>query len=259
MLVSSSSPERDPLSEEFSLSPALLLSLSHRRASEPKSPVVCWRIQSSVRPRAGLRARLARTVALTRAEDACKENEGDERRSSSSLPESSSLSMFWLSCWTSGKKGAGRRNGVWSARWWIGEPSEASLLSLDKRKCDVSDRGYGEPQLAVTKRFSSSSSSSDSAGEGVLNKAWTRSGRRGAGMAGREGDGPASAVDAVDQAGETGVLGEVGRPRLGEVYGRRGRGGRGGRKPLWSSCAGARGRGVKDGGEEDVVGGLRDV
>lgn len=60
-----SSPEIDPLNEEFSLSPAP--SLSQCRASALPSPAeVCWRIQSSVRPLAGRRALLARMAALTK-------------------------------------------------------------------------------------------------------------------------------------------------------------------------------------------------
>jgi hypothetical protein len=81
----SSSPTSEPLSEEFSL--LSVPSLSQSCLSEPKPPVVCWRIQSSVRPRAGRRARFASTAALS--SDGCAGVGG-----------------------APGKVGAGLRNGV---------------------------------------------------------------------------------------------------------------------------------------------------
>jgi hypothetical protein len=66
-------------------------------------------------------------------------------------------------------------------------------------------RGYGEPQLAVPKRFSSTLPE----GGGVLRRPRTRSGRDGAGKGGRAGEEPKSswpsAVDAVEKAGELGA------------------------------------------------------
>jgi len=166
-----SSPETDPLSEEVSLSP--VPSLSQCGASDPMPPAVCWRIQSSVRPRAGRLARFARTAALTKEDDGC-------------------------ASWASGRKGAGRRNGVWISSWWIGESSDGPLLTLRLRKRDGSDRGYGEPQLAVTYRLSSARLF----GDGVRRNSKALSGRRGAGSGGTIGDDSPSAVEPAERAGD---------------------------------------------------------
>ena len=86
----SPSPEIDPLNEECSLSPGSSLSQLFR---SPDSPPVCWRIQSSVKPCAGRRARYARTAALMRP----------------SLDTNSGSVEVLVNV------GAGRKNGVWNS------------------------------------------------------------------------------------------------------------------------------------------------
>lgn len=127
--------------------------------------------------------------------------------------------------------GAGRRNGVSSSRRWIVELSDGSLLGLRRRKLASSDLGYGLPQLAVTYWTSSASPELDG---GVFRNSAARSGSRGVGRLGTNGDDASpSAVDAVERAGE------VGGDRLGRED----------RKP---SCAKARGGSGGDESGEDV-------
>jgi len=124
---SAASPEIDPLSEEFSLSPGSSLNQLFASAD---SPPVCWRIQSSVKPCAGRRALLAKTAALT-----------------SPLCDTKSGSSCELV-----NVGAGRRNGVWNSRWRIGESSEGSLLKVARctdGRFEFAGCSYGDPQLAV--------------------------------------------------------------------------------------------------------------
>ena len=124
----SPSPEMDPLSEECSLSPGPSLSQLLLSAN---SPPVCWRIQSSVRPCAGRRARFASTAALMSPSFETKSGSG----------------------WVVVNVGAGRRNGVWNSRRRMGDSSDGSLL----RTCfwvsvllnAVGGCWYGDPQLAV--------------------------------------------------------------------------------------------------------------
>lgn len=99
-----SSPENEPLNEEFSLSP--VPSLNQCRFSWSLPRAVCWRIQPSVMPWAMRLARFARTVAAA-------------------LMSGSRTSG--CDSWTGG---AGRRNGVWRSKRWIGDSSDSSLLKL---------------------------------------------------------------------------------------------------------------------------------
>lgn len=138
---------------------------------------MCWRIQSSVKPRVGP-GRLARLTRIAaREEDCCSVGETT-------------------------KGGAGRKNGVSSSRRWIGEPSDCSLPGLSRWRLASSDRGYGLPQLAVTYWLSSRGSWRDG---GVLNNSRALCGSRGACKLGTNGDEASpSAVDAVERAGDLG-------------------------------------------------------
>lgn len=143
------------------------------------------RIQSSVSPRVGRRARFARTAAAALSEELCG-SDCDRSRS-----------------------GIGRRKGVSMSRWWIGDSSEPSLLTLRRRRL-LSDSGYGEPQLAVTNWVTS--------GGGVLKNCRALSGSRGAWRVTRTGEDSISSspsiVEVFDKAGEAG---EAGRDREGEA------------------------------------------
>ena len=94
---------------------------------------------------------------------------------------------------SSSPRGTGRRKGVRSSKWWIGEPSEGSLLKLWLRRCD----GYGEPHCVA----SYCPSSAELPG-GVLSSPAIRSGSRGAGRGGSSGDASPSAVEALERACE---------------------------------------------------------
>jgi hypothetical protein len=85
------SPEIDPLNEECSLSPGSSL---NQLLASVDSPPVCWRIQSSVKPCVGRRARFAKTAALI--SPSCDTKSG------------SVCDLVNV--------GAGRRNGVWKSR-----------------------------------------------------------------------------------------------------------------------------------------------
>jgi hypothetical protein len=182
---------------------------------------VCWRIQSSVKPRAGP-GRLARLTRIAaREEDCCSVGETI-------------------------KVGAGRKNGVSSSRRCMGESSDGSLPGLWPWRLASSDLGYGLPQLAVTYWLSSCESWR---GGGVLSSSRALFGSRGACRLGTNGDNASpSAVDAVERAGDLGGdwLDARGRRRPSCAAARGGSGGDGSCEDVFAWTCAAMTRRVSD-------------